>query len=330
MHPPRRQERNGQTGAANYPVGAEEIPVNSREGLIFDIQRFSLHDGSGIRTLVFMKGCPLRCLWCCNPESQLPTPELMLFPSRCIACGGCREVCEHQAVVPDPAGGFATDRSRCQTCGRCVEACPAEARVLRGRWISVEEALREVERDRIFYRTSGGGVTLSGGEPLFQAAFVADLLKACRAQGINTAIETCGHASWEEFLPVLEHTDTVLFDIKHVDPIVHRRFTGAGNELILANLRRAVKGGARVVLRLPLVSGCNAEPGTVRAVASLARELGIPDLHLLPYHRLGESKYQALGRRCVSNGLTPPSADEIECLKRVAEEGTGLLVRVEG
>lgn len=312
------------------PAGPEEIAVGSREGMIFDIQRFSIHDGSGIRTLVFMKGCPLQCVWCCNPESQLPTPDLMLFPSRCIACATCREVCEHQAVMPQAAGGFATERSRCRTCGRCVEACPTEARALRGRLISVEEVLREVEKDGIVHRTSGGGVTISGGEPLLQAAFVADLLKACCREGINTAIETCGHAPWEDFALVLAQTDTVLFDIKHVDPITHRRFTGAGNELILANLRRAVKGGARVVLRLPLVSGCNAEPGTVRAVASLARELGIPDLHLLPYHRLGDSKYQALGRRCVSNGLTPPSADEIECLKRVAEEGTGLLVRVEG
>jgi pyruvate formate lyase activating enzyme len=298
--------------------------------MIFDIQRFSLHDGAGIRTLVFMKGCPLRCPWCCNPESQLPAPELMLFPSRCLACGACREVCEHQAVVPDPAGGFATERSRCRACGRCVEACPTGARALRGRLVSVREVLDEVERDEIFYRSSGGGVTVSGGEPLFQAAFVADLLQACRRQGINTAVETCGHAPWEDFLLVLDHTDTVLFDIKHVDPTAHRRSTGVGNELILANLRRAVTRGAHVVLRLPLVPGFNTDPDAVRAVASLAREWGIAELHLLPYHRLGESKYQALGRRCLSSGPAPPSAGEIAGLKRVAAEGAGLTVRVGG
>lgn len=303
--------------------------MNGR-GLIFNIQRFSLHDGAGLRTLVFMKGCPLRCLWCCNPESQLPTPELMLFPSRCIACGACREACEHQAVLPDPAGGFATDRARCRTCGRCAEACPTEARTLRGRMVSVAEVLTEVERDEIFYRSSGGGVTVSGGEPLFQAAFVADLLQACRRQGINTAVETCGHAPWEDFLLVLEHTETLLFDIKHLDPIAHRRLTGVGNELILANLRRAAASGVHLVLRLPLVSGFTADPGTIRAVVSLARELRIAELHLLPYHRLGESKYPALGRRVVSNGLAPPSAGEVEGLKRVAEEGTGLTVRVGG
>jgi pyruvate formate lyase activating enzyme len=298
--------------------------------MIFDIQRFSIHDGAGIRTLVFMKGCPLQCLWCCNPESQLMAPELMLFPSRCIGCGACREACQNKAVTPNEAGALATQRSFCQTCGRCVEVCPVDARALRGRLISVEEVLREVERDQIFYRTSGGGVTISGGEPLLQAGFVAELLTACRRHGIDTAIETCGHAPWEDFALVLAHTDTVLFDIKHVDTIAHRRFTGVGNELILANLRRVVKSGARVVLRLALVPGCDADAETVRAIAALARELGIAELHLLPYHRLGESKYEALGRSYPLQGLTPPSAEEIQGLKRIAEDGTGLTVRVGG
>ena len=155
-------------------------PEGTPRGTIFDIQRFSIHDGSGIRTLVFMKGCPLDCIWCCNPESQSLAPELALFPSRCIGCGSCREVCQTKAVTLDEAGVFGTERSSCQTCGRCVEACPADARALRGRLASVEEVLREVERDQIFYRTSRGGVTISGGEPLLQAAFVAELLQACR------------------------------------------------------------------------------------------------------------------------------------------------------
>lgn len=322
--------RGPEADARSHPVRREEIPVNSREGMIFDIQRFSIHDGSGIRTLVFMKGCPLDCLWCCNPESQSTTPELMLFPSRCIGCGACREACQNQAVAPGGAGVLVTDRSLCRVCGRCVEVCPVEARALRGRVISVEEVLREVERDEIFYRTSGGGVTVSGGEPLLQAAFVAELLKACRCQGISTAIETCGHAPWEDFVLVLAHTDTVLFDIKHVDPIAHRRFTGVGNELILANLGRVVRSGTHVVLRLPLVPGCTADADTVRAVATLARELGIAELHLLPYHRLGESKYQALGRSYLPQGLTPSSAEEMQGLKRIAEDGTGLTVRVGG
>ena len=187
--------------------------------MIFDIQRFSIHDGSGIRTLVFMKGCRLQCLWCCNPESQTTTPELLLFPSRCIGCGSCREACQHMAVTAGEGGASATDRTLCRVCGRCAEACPTGARDMRGRLASVEDVLRVVERDRVFYRTSGGGVTISGGEPLLQAAFVAELLKACRRHGIDTAIETCGQAPWEDFALVLAHTDTVLFDIKHVDSI---------------------------------------------------------------------------------------------------------------
>jgi pyruvate formate lyase activating enzyme len=304
--------------------------VTNPQGMIFDIQRYSIHDGSGIRTLVFMKGCPLDCLWCCNPESQSTTPELALFPSRCIGCGSCLEACQGKAVRPDKAGGFTTERSFCHTCGRCVEVCPAVARALHGRLASVEEVLCEVKRDQIFYRTSGGGVTVSGGEPLLQAVFVAALLKACRREGIDTAIETCGHGSWEDFALVLAYTDSVLFDIKHVDTIAHRRLTGVGNELILANLRRVVECGARVVLRLPIVPGCNADPDSVRAVAALARGLGVVELHLLPYHRLGESKYQALGRSCPLGGLAPPSAEEINRLKRISEDGDGLAVRVGG
>ena len=310
--------------------GEGKISVNEPQGLIFDIQRFSIHDGSGIRTLVFLKGCPLRCDWCCNPESQSPTPELALYLARCIGCGACHEACPNRAVSRDGAGGFPTERTLCEICGRCVEACPAEARVLRGRRASVEEVLREVERDDLFYRRSGGGVTVSGGEPLLQAAFVAELLRACRQRGIGTAVETCGHAPWEDFARVLAHTDTVLFDIKHADPVAHRRFTGVGNELILANLRRAVESGIRVVLRLPLVPGVNADAGTVRSIATLARELGIDELHLLPFHRLGESKYQALGLSNPLEHLTPPSTEEMEMLKRVAEEGGTLSVSIGG
>jgi pyruvate formate lyase activating enzyme len=194
----------------------------------------------------------------------------------------------------------------------------------------VEEVLREVERDQIFYRTSGGGVTISGGEPLFQAAFVAELLRACRSRGIDTAIETCGQARWEDFTLVLAHTNSVLFDIKHVDTNLHRRFTGEGNERILANLRQVVQSGARVVLRLPLVPGVNVDAATVRAVADLAAELGITELHLLPYHRLGESKYEALGRSYLLEGRSPLSAEELAGLKRLAEDGTGLAVSIGG
>jgi glycyl-radical enzyme activating protein len=299
-------------------------------GVIFDIQRYSIHDGAGIRTLVFLKGCPLRCLWCCNPESQSSGPELSLNAARCIRCGLCVETCPVKAIDAQPDGDLTTDRSTCRICGACCEACPMGGRVVRGQLVTVPDLLREVERDRMFFRVSGGGVTVSGGEPLLQARFVADFLSACRHSGIDTAIETCGFARWEEFALVLAHTDTLLFDIKHVDSDAHSRLTGVGNDLILANLRHAVDSKARIVLRMPLIPGYNADPTAVKSVADLARMLGIFELHLLPYHGFGEAKYAALGRAYPLTTVRQLSAEQVGELKAAAEAGAGLLVRIGG
>ncbi len=300
------------------------------QGVIFDIQRFSLHDGGGIRTLVFLKGCPLRCPWCCNPESQSDGPELLLFPARCLRCGACHGACAHGALLPSPAGIPGVDRARCQGCGACAAACPALARVTRGQTVALRDVLREVERDRVVFRASGGGVTVSGGEPLRQPDFTQALLEACRARGLDTAIETCGHVPWEACARVFPHADAVLFDVKHLDPVAHRRAVGADNALILANLRRAVEQGANVTLRLPLIPGFNEDAGTVRAVAALAGALRIPELHLLPYHGLGEAKHHALGRPYAPAGLRPPPGERLELLRRVAAESADLIVRIGG
>jgi pyruvate formate lyase activating enzyme len=296
-------------------------------GLVFDIQRFSLHDGGGIRTLVFLKGCPLHCPWCCNPESQLMAPELLLAPARCIGCGACRAACP-QGVAADASSPL--DRSRCLVCGACASACPTGAREVRGRWMRVAEVLREVERDRLVYRASGGGVTVSGGEPLQQPTFVAGLLRACRLRGLHAVLETCGHAPGEECRAVFALADAVFFDVKHLDPVVHQRATGVGNEQILGNLRSAAETGVRLVIRMPLIPGFNAEASTVRDVAALARDLGVCDLHLLPYHALGEAKHTALGRRYLLPGLGTPSADSLRQLVRAAESVGPLRVRLGG
>lgn len=307
-----------------------EAPTDPRTGIIFDVQRYSIHDGAGIRTLVFLKGCPLRCWWCCNPESQSPATELAVNPVRCIRCGLCADACPADAIPFAEEGTVSPDRARCTTCGACVDVCPMAGRTLHGRVVTVDGLLREVERDRIFYRASGGGVTVSGGEPLLQAAFVADFLRACRERGIDTAIETCGHVPWEDFARVLAHTDTVLFDIKQVDAAAHRRLTGVDNGLILANLRRAAECGARIIVRMPLIPKCNADPDTIRAVADLARGLAIAELHLLPYHGLGEAKYHALGKRYLLPPFDPIPAERIQEFKSIAEASGGLSVRLGG
>ena len=307
-----------------------ENPNDSRTGVIFDVQRYSIHDGAGIRTLVFLKGCPLRCLWCCNPESQSSATELSVNSARCIRCGLCAEACPAEAIPFKNGDDFAPDRLRCQTCGACVDACPMAGRTLRGRVVTIADLLKEVERDTLFYRASGGGVTVSGGEPLLQAPFAADFLRACHQRGIDTAIETCGYATWEDFARVLTYTDTVLFDVKHPDAEIHRRLTGVGNELILANLRRATQSTARIILRMPLIPRYTADAGTVRAIADLARALRISELHLLPYHGLGEAKYRALGKNYALDDLRQISPEKIGELKSSAEENGGVSVRIGG
>jgi pyruvate formate lyase activating enzyme len=203
-------------------------------------------------------------------------------------------------------------------------------RTLHGRVVTVDDLLREVERDILFYRASGGGVTVSGGEPLLQAPFVADFLRACRQRGIDTAVETCGYAPWEDFARVLGYADTVLFDVKHPDGEAHRLLTGVGNELILANLRRAAQSPARIILRMPVIPGYTADADTVRAMADLARVLGISELHLLPYHRLGEAKYNALGRGYSLADLQQISPEKLGELKSIAEADGEVSVRIGG
>jgi len=303
-------------------------------GLVFNIQKFSLHDGSGIRTLVFLKGCPLACKWCANPEGQAYTPELAYRPDKCIGiseCDRCRGACEHDAIRSGEDGRIEIDREACTDCGRCVDVCPANALELFGTWTSVDELIRIVEEDSSFYARSGGGVTLSGGEPLSQTTFVLEFLNKARARGIDTAVETSGLCKWEDLEQVCRLVNHVFFDVKILDRRKHEEAAGAGNERILENLRalREAFPELPVTVRTPVVPGFNDTPEDIRAIAAfLARLPGGPvEYELLPYHRLGESKYSQLGKRCPLEGLPPPCKEHIEDLRALLQGGKEESVR---
>lgn len=295
-------------------------------GLIFNVQRFSLHDGPGIRTTVFLKGCPLRCFWCHNPEGLHPWPEVQFFPGRCVGCGECEKVCPQGAQQVLADGRRFYDRARCTQCGACVEACVAESLRLAGKRVTLDEALGEVLADRAFYETSGGGVTLSGGEPFIQPAFTRALLTACKAEGLHTAIETSAFCPWEAMEAVLPVTDLWMVDIKHLDGEKHRQATGVSNRQILENIRRLAETGQPLVLRVPVVPGVNNTPAEIGAIAEFVQTLNLRrarsapplSLELLPFHRLAGEKYRSLGKDDAAAELTPPTAEQMASLVAAA------------
>lgn len=269
---------------------------DEQKGLVFNIQRFSIKDGPGIRTTVFMKGCPLRCLWCCNPESQNTYPEIMTHDIRCARCGKCAQICPAGAITVSQESRI-INRVKCNLCLECARVCPHGAISAVGEYKTAAEIMKEVESDRIFYEHSGGGMTVSGGEPLVQWDFVRQLLKACREKGLSTALDTCGYSPWEAIEKVLECTDLVLFDIKHMGPEQHRQATAKGNELILDNLRKTAAKGIRLWFRIPLIPGYNDLKEHIEQIARFGAEIGVERVWLLPYHNWGMSKYESLGRR---------------------------------
>ncbi len=283
-------------------------------GIVFDIRRYSIHDGPGIRTTVFLKGCALSCWWCHNPESQAPGPQLIVRENRCIRCGACVDACPLGSARLSDAGPV-SDRAKCDECETyvCTSVCYAEARELAGRQMSVQEVIDRAARDLPFFRESGGGVTLSGGEPLLQAEFVAALLAGLKALGIHTALDTCGHAPWSVLDRIRGHVDLFLYDIKLMDPVGHRRFTGVSNRRILANLAALAERGHRIVLRMPVVPGINDDDPNVEQVAGLAARLpGLAGVDLLPYHKIGADKYARLDRKYRLLDADTPSRERMD------------------
>lgn len=291
------------------------------KGYVFDIQHYSIHDGPGIRTTVFLSGCPLRCLWCQNPESQKLKPQLFYLKDKCIGCGRCIPVCPKGAISPFE-GKVKTDRNLCDACGKCVEVCPTEARSIVGKEMTALEVYKKVASDVLFYNESGGGVTLSGGEVFVQPEFAAALLKLCKDNNIHTAVETCGFAQWETMEKVLSYVDLVMYDLKHLDTVEHEKCTGVPNETILENLKKIHhKLHLPINIRIPVIPGYNNSIKNMEATAEfIANELDESvKVNLLPYHRMGEGKRQNLEDEMNAFSTTSPTDEEMDKLKKIFE-----------
>jgi pyruvate formate lyase activating enzyme len=284
----------------------------SAAGRIFDIQRFSLHDGPGLRTTVFLKGCPARCPWCHNPESQSPAPELIRSPERCVSCGSCAAVCPHE-LCPD-----SLDPARCAGCSLCADVCPTGARAITGRSMTVDEVLADVEADRVFYEGSLGGMTVSGGEPLSQVAFLRALLSAAKARGLSTAVETCGAGSRQALLSVAPLVDLFLYDLKTCDPERHRAHIGLPLAPILANLSALADVHPTIWIRIPIVPGFTDDEGDLARTAEIvASTRGVRRVHVLPYNPAGVAKFERLGRGCTVATVAPPTSERMETLAAI-------------
>lgn len=300
------------------------------KGMVFDIERFAVHDGPGIRTVVFFKGCPLRCPWCANPESQARSPQMGFIESNCIGCMDCTQVCPNaQTFIHTRQPNW----EGCSACMECVRVCLAGARVEYGRMMDVEEVVAEVCKDVMFYKNSGGGVTLSGGEACLQPEFAAAVLARCREKGIHTALETCGHIPWYDFEKVLKHVDCLLFDIKHMDTAIHARHIGVGNELILENALKACATVKNMIIRIPVIPGFNESEEHMRWLSEFVskRLSGVQGIELLPYHSAGESKRIHIGRDAAYMDASKgePSMPYLMQTKKMMKE-SGLRISIGG
>ena len=293
--------------------------AGEKKALVFDVQRFCLHDGPGIRTALFFKGCALRCAWCHNPESHQARQEVAFFAHCCVQCYACREVCPKAAILIGP--GRRIDDSLCDGCGNCVASCLSRALRMIGTTWGMAELLAEVRKDRDFFLSSRGGVTLSGGEPMLQAAFLEGFLPSLRDDGIHVTLETCGHFRWAEMERIAPFLDLIYFDLKQMDSARHESYTTRGNGLILDNFRRLAAVFPRLQPRMPVIPGINDDEKNISATAALLHECAIDTIHCLPYHRLGEAKLARIGTDRPGPGLNIPDRPDLKpVVERFAQE----------
>jgi pyruvate formate lyase activating enzyme len=293
----------------------KELPMKQFSGTIFQVQRWSIHDGEGIRSTVFLKGCPLRCRWCANPEAWNSSPEVLFFRERCKGCGRCVQVCDTGAITMG-GGNNGLDRAKCRGCLQCCAVCPTGARKQTGSTVTVDEVMQIIKRDAIFYRESGGGVTFSGGEPFAQPAFLRQLVASCNRSGIDTAVETCGYFDWHQVKDIFEQLDCVFVDLKHMDDEVHRKMTGVSNCEILENIALISRIHPRTIIRIPLIAEFNATEHNIRRMCEfLSRKAQVEAVEILPYHDFGATKYSAVG--AAYHPFQMPAAAEIEKIKKL-------------
>lgn len=300
---------------------------------VTNIQKYSIHDGDGIRTTVFFKGCHLGCLWCHNPETQKFEPELQVDIPKCTGCGRCEDVCPNGAITISPEGKSVTDRTKCTICGKCESACLGNYRTVVGREYTVKELLKICLQDQMFYEESGGGVTLSGGEVMaMDTEYIQALVKALWHEGIDVAIDTCGQAPYSNFEAVLPYVHTWLYDVKVMDDEKHKKFIGMGNRLILDNLKGIAAAGARIYIRIPTIKEVNGDSESMQEIIDFLRENDIRPLqvNLLPYHSTGSHKYGKLGREYLAADLTAPTDEEMEALVKQWNEAGFSNVKIGG
>ncbi len=291
-----------------------EPPMNPCKGTVFQIQRWSIHDGEGVRSTVFFKGCPLKCRWCANPESWNSAPEVFYFQERCTRCGRCAAGC--QVAASSLNGNVSFDREKCTGCGACAAICPAGARKKIGTVMTIEEVMKVIKRDAVFYRESGGGVTFSGGEPFMQLSFLRELVLACSRIGIGMTVETCGYFNWERAKDIIALLDGVFVDIKHMDDRIHQKLTGVSNVPILENVIRIAELQLNTIVRVPLIEKVNASEKNIRAMCEfIIQHTKVKEVELLPYHNLGEPKHKAKGE--LYKAFTTPDAEKIAAMKEI-------------